>query len=152
MKVIALTRKGLFAKVSDEDYEYIANYGKWRPHPGKNGVYYAICSKGKANILMHVLIMGRRGVDHKDRDGLNNQRENLRFFKDGENMYNSKLHLTNKTGYRGVHLRTNRGTYNAKIGKTMLGSFNTPEEAARAYDLAAKEQVGEFATLNFPNQ
>ena len=66
----------------------------------------------------------------------------------------TKTH-NNKYGYRGVWLDSKRQKYVATIcGKNKrgrhLGRFNTPEEAAAAYDEAAKEEYGENAFLNFP--
>jgi hypothetical protein len=57
--------------------------------------------------------------------------------------------------YRGVKLtKRSRNSWQAAIrrdGKSVyLGSFRSPEDAARAYDAAAIEEFGEFARLNFP--
>src|SRR5260370_31810249 len=63
----------------------------------------------------------------------------------------------NKSGYRGVY-KNNKSGWQAKIcfgpqsnkRKIMLGTFETQEEAAHAYDDAAREYHGARAVLNFP--
>lgn len=62
---------------------------------------------------------------------------------------------SNKSGFRGVHWATRRGRWQAQITNSgvhrHLGYFETSEEAARAYDVAALSLHGAFAQLNFPS-
>lgn len=67
----------------------------------------------------------------------------------------STLRRDNKSGYLGVYLRECQRwqcliTFNRKT--IYLGSFATPEEAARAYDAKARELYGDKARLNFPHE
>lgn len=157
MKEIPLT-KGYVALVDDEDYDDLMRW-KWSAKEAKNTVYamrkYRKDGK-QITITMHRQLMGApKGmeVDHIDRDGLNNQRSNLRLATHRQNAYNATPQK-NKYGYRGICLHKPSGLYQAQItakGRFIsLGYHKTPEDAARAYDAAAREHHGEFATLNFP--
>jgi len=156
MKQIPLTQ-GKFALVDDEDFEFI-NRRKWHILKGKN-TCYAITTKGifpKA-ILMHRLILEaspEMQVDHIDGNGLNNTRANLRLCESRENQRNHRLYSTSTTGFKGVSAF--RKKFKANIGfdnkQIFIGLFETPEEAARAYDKLALEYFGEFASLNFPKE
>lgn len=91
-------------------------------------------------------------VDHIDCDKLNNRRENLRLCNSSENGFNRDLPAHNTTGYKGVSLNTYRTgprPYQASIvvnrKKQYLGSYATAEEAARAYENAARRLAGDFA-------
>jgi hypothetical protein len=156
MKLISLTQ-GKFTQVDDWSYDFL-NHWKW--YALKNGnTYYAVrrnitVNKKREVIYMHHLIMATPiglQVDHKDRDGLNNQEHNMRNCTSHQNCMNRGIF--GKINYHGV-VHDKRGYIKAHIqlnGKGFhLGYFKTDELAARAYDEAAKKYFGEFANLNFP--
>lgn len=87
-------------------------------------------------------------ADHISRDRLDNRRSNLRWATKKQNGANMQPR-PNSSGYRGVSRRGTRKKFQAII-TLHLGTFDTAEEAARAYDAKAREIWGEFATLNFP--
>lgn len=149
MKEIPLTR-GKVALVDDQDYERVAAYS-WCAMPAPGGLWYALTAHG---ILLHRFLLdapANKMVDHVDRNGLNCQRYNMRLATNAENQHNAKKRTDNTSGYRGVW--ANKGKWIASIkieGKPCyLGRFNSPEEAARAYDAKARETRGEFARTNF---
>jgi hypothetical protein len=107
---------------------------------------------------MHRLLMGSPTamlVDHRDRNGLNNTRANLRLATHSENHCNSRSRLKNPTGYKGVSWDASKGMWRAQIRsggvQYHIGRFEDPEEAARAYDRQARVLHGDFARLNFPD-
>ncbi len=170
MREIPLTQ-GKVALVDDEDFEILSHYkwharkirGKFYAGRGeylgktKEGTYKTIC------VHMHRQIMGiddiNTQIDHKNGDGLDNRRDNLRLASPNENRRNlSKLKKNNSSGFRGVIKRKdskNGEIWRARIAgpdgrKKSLGQFTSPEEAARAFDRAAKELYGSFCgKLNF---
>jgi hypothetical protein len=151
MKVISLSQ-GLYAKVSDADYERVFNFGKWYAVKNKY-TFYAATMIGTRVLFMHSLLMGSIGnVDHIDRDGLNNQKENLRVVTASQNMANKRTPRNNSSGYKGVSLFSATGKWHAQIGvnkkRLHLGFFNKVEDAARAYNEAAKHHFGSCASLN----
>lgn len=156
MKSIPLTQ-GKIALVDDEDYDRLIHL-KWNAVK-HHGNWYAKSNPAyKTNIKMHRFIIDAPSgtqVDHINGDGLDNRRENLRLCTHAENLHNSKKYKNNSTGFKGVHWNKQRNIYQVYIminrKHKYIGSFTILEEAARAYDKAAKEYYGDFARLNFPN-
>lgn len=161
MKLIELTN-GYWAKVDDHNYKWL-NQWKWfaKKNSRDQTVYAArniTLENGKqTTIRMHRVIMNAsKGmmVDHKDRDGLNNQEYNLRNATNQQNCCNKKKRRDSRFKYRGLMLldRCVTKPFGACIfvcGKTkFLGTFATQEEAALAYNKAAVKYHGEFARLN----
>lgn len=160
MKSIPLghkTIKGMVAAVSDSDYERLSRL-RWRlQYGGRPGLYYARASVEGRVVFMHRLILGARQgqeVDHEDRDGLNNCRENLRLAAHADNMRNRGIQKNNTSGFKGVCWRKKSRDWHAKIkvnGRWVhVGTFKSAVVAAKAYDEKAVEFYGEFARPNFP--
>lgn len=90
-------------------------------------------------------------IDHINGIRDDNRWVNLREATHSQNAANSKRYSTNSIGYKGVYRNYNKWIAQISInGKVFhIGRFNTAEEAARAYDVKAKELQGDFAVLNF---
>ncbi len=150
MKLIPLT-KGMSAIVDDCDYESVIKF-KWRSHSGHKDNYYAIAGKSPTSILMHHLIIGVGLVDHKDGNGLNNQRTNLRPASKSQNAANCGVNSKNTSGFKGVTWSKEKRKWATRIRVNLkrwhLGYFKSLHDAAKAYDRAAIKFFGEFAKTN----
>jgi len=157
-KKIPLTR-GMFALVDDEDFDRISQF-KWYAKPHRN-TFYACRTKQVRNkktltTLHSEILKGgcvpRKLIDHINRNGLDNRKENLRLCTNSENQANSGLRKSNRSGFKGVCLKKPQNSWEAQIihnGKTIhLGIFKESADAARAYDKKAIELKGEFALTN----
>lgn len=143
--------------VDDEDYDRVIKI-KWHIRKERN-VFYVASTILRKSILMHRFILGvtdpKIQVDHKDRDGRNNQRFNIRLCTNSQNQMNKKAKGASK--YLGVSIARIREKYIYWVGAIhvngkyiRLGYFKVEEDAAKAYDEAAKKYHGEWANLNFP--
>lgn len=152
-KEIVMSNSGRNAVVDDDDYDKVKDITWCLDSYG-----YVVSIKNKGNgkyeklSLHRVITEAQTGqiVDHIDRDKLNNTKGNLRFASVAENTRNTGPSTRNTTGYKGV--RKYKDKYSASItfeGKAeYLGAYDTPEDAAKAYNLKAEEYFGEFAWLN----
>jgi hypothetical protein len=150
------------AIVDDEDYDKvmkaISKKAKWYAHmPPPSKKFYAM--NGSRKLLIHRIVLDAPAgmdVDHINGDPLDNRKENLRICTRSENCRNRKTRTTSKSEFKGVYARPNNRYYayigdpDRKSRHISLGTYGTPEEAARAYDKKAKELHGNFALLNFP--
>ena len=93
-------------------------------------------------------------VDHINGNPRDNRRTNLRIAQCVDNQRNMRIPKHNTSGYKGVTFSKEKNRYKAQISindKTKhIGYFDNPEDAAQAYDTAARFLYGEFACVNFP--
>ncbi len=167
--LIQLT-KGKEAIVDKKLFDWLNQYS-WCATSSPNGeIFYArttlfiddpdLGKKRRKYFPMHRLIMGSpKGmlVDHIDRNGLNNRKENLRICTRSQNGMNRIRNKNGTSKYKGVSwcvqprcISKWYATIRLNGKDKFLGKFLVEEDAARAYDKAALEIFGEFARLNFP--
>lgn len=116
---------------------------------------------GRYGILIHRAILARmlgreleKGelTDHINGDKLDNRRCNLRLATPSQNQHNRGGWKKSATGFKGVSFHKRRGRWTAQIGHKNhlhhLGYFDTPIDAAIAYNAAAIKYHGDFARLN----
>ena len=153
-KIIPLSR-GLETIVDENMFEELSKH-KWHIHDSRGKLYaYGYIRHLRRHVKMHRMIINApsdKDVDHINGDTLDNRKSNLRLCNQSQNQANRKMNKNNKSGYRGVHWDEQGRRWKAQIkvnGKKIgLGLFYDKNEAALAYNIAAKESFGEFASLN----
>jgi hypothetical protein len=145
MKLIPLTQ-GKFALIDDEDFLRVSQF-KWLYAEG-----YAKRSVGSMHrFILNLDCENAKLVDHIDGNGLNNQKSNLRLCTHAQNVVNRRAEKNSASKYLGVY-RQGKTKFSAHVRKNRkgyyLGTFETEELAAEAYNKKALELHGEFARLN----
>jgi len=151
-----------YTKVDDEDFERLNKRRWYRDLDGyAHSVDYIIGKKKWIHISMATEIMkqynmydNNKIVDHINRNKLDNRKCNLRMVTKSQSQQNKDKYRNNTSGYKGVYFDKNNSvrpwssciTSNSKY--IYLGRFFTKEEAAKAYNVAAKKYHGEFAVYN----
>ena len=166
MKLIPLSKTGkhkgkYFAQVDDEDYD-VLNKWSWYVSIFKHTRYAErreTISIGVSRLVkMHRVIMeikdSQLHIDHKDFNGLNNQKVNLRVVTNKQNQLHKQSIKGSTSKYLGVSWAKSKNKWVAQIMKDKkqiyIGRFHSEKEAAEKRDKKAKELFGEFENLNFP--
>lgn len=142
--------------VDDDQHERLSQYS-WCRLKGR-GTDYAVARVEGRLVQMHRLLLDAPTgvqVDHRNRNGLDNRMENLRFASNRQQRANQGVRTDSGSRLKGVYFVKSRELgkpYRAQIkvdGVTRsLGYFASAEEAAAAYDAAAVQEFGEFAVTN----
>lgn len=165
MKLIPVSNGRAFAIVDDTDYEALSEYrwslaGHKARYAAGTSRYAARASRSgssRKTLYMHRLVMNAPSgvnVDHANGNPLDNRRQNLRFCNQSQNNANGRMGRGTTSRYRGVFWDKARNRWRVSIQvrgrNNNIGRFTDETEAAKRYDVAAREAFGEFATLNFP--
>lgn len=157
MRLIPLP-SGDAAIVDDSDYEQLSRFS-WR----RNTNGYVVRNKPRdadgrrGTAFMHREILGLSAsdpdVDHRNRNRLDNRRENLRRATEAENRVNSAKQAGCSSRFKGVTWHRQMGRWQSALmadGRcAYLGLYADEVAAAKAYDAAALARFGQFAHLNF---
>lgn len=145
------------ALIDDVDYPKVSVH-KWFAERRNNGRIYAVTNiltpKGKRPLRMHRLIAGKNGfdVDHRDRDGLNNRRKNLRACTRSQNLMNQLKRKACLSIYKGVTFVKEKKLWRASIdinlSKKFIGYFSSEKDAALAYNAMARKLFGDYHRPN----
>jgi hypothetical protein len=149
VKEITLQNGG-FALVDDNDFAELTKHDWYKD--GKYACRWEYRDNKHIKIYMHREIMKGQEVDHANRNGLDNRRENLRSCSRQQNSFNMGSKGVKTSKLKGVCFdkQTNKWKSTITLNKKQiwLGRFTDEIDAARAYDKAAKQYHGEFAYLN----
>ena len=150
-KKIPLTQ-GKSAIVDDDDFDFLMQW-KWYFN-GKYAVRGVNTGKTGKKIWMHRVIAKTpdgMDTDHVNRDRLDNRKANLRHATPSQNSCNRRG-FSKLGNPKGVVWSKDHGTWRVKIkveGREIhIGYFDSPDEAATAYDKAARQHHKEFALTN----
>lgn len=156
---VPLTR-GFVAIVDDEDFDRVSRF-RWCLQQGaKSRTAYATRREApnSPKIWMHRWLLDAPDdvqVDHRNGNGLDNRRSNIRLCTPSQNATNRIRTFANKSSsFVGVHRQRSRWVARIVVAlkRVHLGVFASEIDAARCYDRAALVHHGDFAVTNFPKE
>lgn len=123
--------------IDKEDLEKIIKY-RWYITKHEN-TFYARTQKKEGNkykgLYMHRLIKECpeiKVIDHRNGNGLDNRKCNLKICTQKENSKNQKLSNNNTSGYRNIFWNKINNTWDVQIKHRRLGQFKSKNEAVKA--------------------
>jgi hypothetical protein len=150
-----------YVLIDEEDVAHVERY-KWSPRVHERTTYAQANvwrNDQRSTLVLHRFIaraQDNEHVDHRNGDGLDCRKANLRTCLKFQNNRNARVRTDNTSGYKGVSWWKHGERWTAGImldGKRRhIGYFPTAEDSARAYDAVAQWLWGEFAWLNFPDK
>jgi len=156
--------EGQWTIVAPQDFYWLNNF-KWCVVGCDERMYAARVVRKiefgrlKTVYLHRVIMSAPKGllVDHRNNNGLDNRRNNLRLATHSQNMINRpKTKSPTTSRFVGVYFDKDRSKWVARIHLNnkciWLGRLDNEIDAAKAYDKAAKQYHGDFARLNFPEE
>lgn len=155
MKTIPLSQDQ-YALVDDEDFSELTKF-RWFAMWDKNTKQFYAARNVRSDgprpwrtLRMHSAIMRakpRQWIDHRDGNGLNNQKSNLRFATGAQNAQNKKCRADNPLRIKGVSIEEGKFRARIRVGGVLkhLGLFSSAEAAHAAYCVAAQKHFGDFA-------
>lgn len=145
--------QGKTALVSARDFKRVSEH-KWWAQKERRRWYVRTWIDGR-HIRLHRFILNTPAgvdVDHRDSNGLDNRRPNIRNCSRRQNAWNSRKRAGCSSIYKGVNWQGQDGLWQAGIfvngGRMFLGLYADEGKAAKAYNKAAKKHFGAFARLN----
>lgn len=143
------------AEIDAEDFEKLKNF-KWRlTKSSRNSTQYIVSDYRVGSKvlkkLLHREVLGVSGkvqVDHINRNGLDNRRENLRIASGSQNGANRIKTASRTSEFKGVSWDSQRQKWRVSCGREVVGRYDSETAAAKAYNQAAEKKYGAFAKLN----
>lgn len=153
-RLLPLTQ-GLYVIVDEVDYRWLMCWRWFASFNVNTRSFYALRKDKRTGktLSMQRFILGLEGDDERTADHINgntldNRRKNLRVVSGNQSAQNRGMRCDNKTGFKGVYFRKTTGKYVAQIRANKetyhLGEWTSPEDAHRAYCLAAEKYHGDY--------
>ena len=143
-----------FAIIDFEDIEKVNKYNWFAMWSEKPQTYYARGIINNKAILLHRFILDvtdpKIKVDHRDHNGLENRRFNIRECTNQQNSMNRCSNKNSSSKFKGVTKQIHKWKAQIKYNNKQiyLGLYNDEKIAAQAYNEIAHVLFGEFARLN----
>lgn len=154
-----ILQNGMIALVDEDDFERVSNECIWsvKESCSRNAIKVYNGSSEETTYLSRFILDLKedKKIFHKDGNKLNFTKSNLLVVDQGSITRKRKGNRNSSSKYKGVSWSKKRNIWIAQIGTNnttiKLGEFQSEENAALAYNEAAKEIFGELSYQNIIN-